>query len=92
VREAEEVECFRLPVSAPLPVLGREGPELQQARFLGMPLQVELPKPFGECSPESLGIRLDLASQHNNVSEAHDDDIAAVARFRRQAWTQRSTA
>jgi hypothetical protein len=37
------------------PVLGRVGPEFQQARFLGMQFQSKRPKPLGEFDPEPLG-------------------------------------
>jgi hypothetical protein len=79
VREAEEVERLRLPESARPPVLGRIGAKFQQPCFLGMQLQVELPKPLGELCPESFGIRLDLESHHDVIGEAHDDDVAVCA-------------
>src|SRR5580704_14550147 len=60
MREAEKVERLRLPLPTRSPVVGRERAELQQARFLGMQFQTELPKTFGELHPELLGIRLDL--------------------------------
>jgi len=42
MREAEEVEGLRLPFSALLPVPGRERPELQKARLVGMQFELEL--------------------------------------------------
>ena len=48
VREAEEVERLGLPLAEPLSVRGRERPELQEARLLGIQLQPELPKPLGK--------------------------------------------
>lgn len=75
-REAEEVDRLRLPESALPPVVGRLGAEFQQPRLLGMPFQVTLPKPFGEFCPESVGIRLDLESQHGVIRIPDDDDVA----------------
>src|ERR1700687_5912831 len=42
VRKADQVERLRFPVSALLPVSGRERSELQQSRFLGMQFQAVL--------------------------------------------------
>jgi len=90
MREAEEVERFRLPESALPPVAGRVGAEFQQPRFLGMQFQVKLPKPFGEFCPESFGIRLDLESQHDVIRIPDDDDVAIGVLLARHAWTHRS--
>src|SRR5260370_11557744 len=43
MREAKEGERFRLPFSALFPCSGREPPELQKSRFVGMQFQAELP-------------------------------------------------
>ena len=75
VREAEEVERFRLPFSALLSVLDREWSELQQARFLRVQFKVELPHSFRQFSPKLLGIRFILESNHDVVSKPHDDHI-----------------
>ena len=48
MRKAEKVERLRLPFSAPLPLVDRKWTELQQARFLGVQLQVELLHAFRE--------------------------------------------
>jgi hypothetical protein len=52
VREAEEVERLRLPLAGALPTLGREGPELQQPRLLGVQLQAELCEPLPQVGQE----------------------------------------
>ena len=75
MREAEKVECLGLPFSTPLPVVDRKRTKFQQPRFLGMQLQVELPHSLGEFRPELFGIRFALESNHDIVSESHDDDI-----------------
>jgi len=51
--------------------------ELQQPRFLGMQLQVELPHAFRELRPELIGIRLAVKSNHDVVRKTHHDDLAA---------------
>jgi hypothetical protein len=80
MREAKEVERFRLPFSALFPVSGREPTELQKPRLVGMQFKLELPKPLGEFHPESLGIRFNLESNHDVVRVSHDDYIAVCSR------------
>src|SRR5258706_2544411 len=75
MREAEKAECLGLPFSTPLPVVDRKRTKFQQPRFLGMQCQVELPHSLGEFRPELFGIRFALESNHDIVSESHDDDI-----------------
>src|SRR5579864_2254259 len=77
VGEAEEVERLRFPFSALLPVFGRERAELQQARFLGMQFQAELPHSLDQFCPEPYGIRFRLEARHNIVSKPHDDHVTA---------------
>src|SRR5882762_5118481 len=74
--KAEKVESLRFPFTTSLPSIDRIGTELQQARFLGMQFQVELPHSFGKFRPELIGIRLAVKSNHDVVSKSHDDDIA----------------
>src|SRR2546427_4002018 len=76
VRKAEKVERLRLPFSTPLPLVDRMRTELQQSRFLGMQLQMELLHAFREFHPELIGIRLAVKSNHDIVRKAHHDDIA----------------
>src|SRR6202795_5162995 len=76
MRKAEKVERLRLPFSTPLPLVDRVRTELQQPRFLGMQLQVELPHSLGEFHPKLLGIRFLLKAQHDIVRESHDDHVA----------------
>src|SRR5437879_1724920 len=78
MREAEKVECLGLPFSTPLPVVDRKRTKFQQPRFLGMQFQVELPHSFREFRPELFGIPFALESNHDIVSESHDDNIAVL--------------
>jgi hypothetical protein len=41
-----------------------------------MQFQVELPHSFREFRPKLIGIRSAVKSNHDIVSESHDDDIA----------------
>jgi hypothetical protein len=77
MREAEEVERFWFPFSAPLPVRGRERPEFQKARLLGMQFERELPKPLRQLRPELFGIGFHLESQYDVIRKPHDDHLAA---------------
>src|SRR6266478_6490194 len=76
MRKSEEVERLRLPFSTPLPLVDRMRTELQQSRFLGMQLQVELLHAFREFRPELLGIRLAVKSNHDIVRKTNHDDLA----------------
>src|SRR6267378_6921590 len=77
MRKSEEVERLRLPFSTPLPLVDRMRTELQQPRFLGMQLQVELLHAFRKFRPKLVGIRLAFKSNHDVVRETHHDDLAA---------------
>jgi hypothetical protein len=57
MREAEEVERFRLPLAGALPALGREGTEFQQPRLLRVQLQAELRESLAQLGQEPLSIR-----------------------------------
>src|SRR5216683_1493118 len=76
MRKAEEVKRSRFLLPALLPVFGRKPSEFQKPRFLGMQLQLELPKSLGEFRPEPLGIRFHLESNHTIIGISHDNDIA----------------
>src|SRR6266404_4716187 len=76
VRKAEKVERLRLPFSTPLPLVDRMRTELQQSRFLGMQLQMELLHAFREFHPELIGIRLAVKSNHDVVRKTHPDHVA----------------
>src|SRR5215470_2259227 len=75
VRKAQEVERLRFPFSTPLPVVHRKRTKLQQSRFLGMQLQVELSHSFLEFCPELIGIRFTLEPNDGVIRESHDDHI-----------------
>src|SRR6266849_796541 len=77
VREAEKVEGLGLCLTAPLALVDRIRAELQQAGFVRMQLQSELPESFLEFLPEPLGIRLVLESEHDVVREPDDYYVAA---------------
>src|SRR5712691_84883 len=75
VREAEERERLG-PAEAPPPaVLGGEPPELDQARLLGVELQVEPGETLHQVRVEPLGVGAVLKADNDVVSEAHDDHI-----------------
>src|SRR5215471_423191 len=76
VREAEKVECLRLPFSTPPPVMDRKGTKLQQPRLGGMQFELELSESLLQLCPEPLGIRLDLEAQHDVIGEPHHDHVA----------------
>src|SRR5215469_12533033 len=73
MREAQEVERLRLPLSTSLPVLDRQRTEFQKPRLLGMQLQVELLHSFLEFRPELVGIRFAVEPDNGVISEPHDD-------------------
>src|SRR5881396_3672415 len=81
VREAEEVERLRLPRAGALSVLGREGPEFQQPRLLGVQLQAELCEPLTQVSQKPLGLRPVLEPHDEVVRVPHDDHVAAGLRL-----------
>jgi len=76
VRKAEEVERFRFPFSTPPPLVDRKRTKFQQARFLGMQFQIELPHSFGKFRPELIGIRFAVKAHHDVIGESHDDYVA----------------
>src|SRR6266404_135441 len=79
MRKAKEVERFRFPFSTPLPLVDRIWTELQQSRFLGMQLQVELLHSFRKFRPKLIGICFAVESNHNVIGKTHDDHIAVCA-------------
>jgi len=74
--KAEEVERFRLPLSALLSVFGRARSELQQTRFLRMQFQAELSHSLDQFCPEPCGVRFQLEPNHDIVCKPHDDHVA----------------
>jgi hypothetical protein len=73
VRKAQEVERFRFPFSASLPVVDRVWTELQQSRFLGMQPHVKLLHTCREFRAELIGIRFAVwvATSHSDGSFIH---------------------
>ena len=76
VRETEEVERFRFSLAAPVSISGREQPELDKPRLIGIQLQPELSEALLKLQLESFGIHLTLKAQHDIVGKSYDDDIA----------------
>ena len=75
VREAEKLERLRLTETPRLPIPGGVAPELDQPRFLGVQLLVELCESFAQVSPEPLRVIPVLETHHEVVGETHDHDI-----------------
>src|SRR6058998_1873090 len=88
VREAEEVERLRLPLAGALSVLGREGPEFQQPRLLGVQLQAELCEPLTQVSQKPLGLRPVLEPHDEVVRAPHDFSVG----FQHRAEAERFLA
>src|SRR5712691_5995174 len=81
VREAEEVERLRLSLVGAPPMFGREGPELQQPRLLGMQLQAELREALAQLRPKPLGVCPVLKPHDEVVRIPHDDHVAVGLRL-----------
>ena len=77
VREAEEVEGRRFPVSARPPGPVGVPTKLDEARFVGMQHQSESREPLAQCGEEAFGLLPMLESDDEVVREAHHDHIAA---------------
>jgi len=76
VREAKKIECLRLPLSTPFSIVGCMEAKLDQARFLGMKLQVELGESLRQLSLKPLGVRPVLKSHDEVIGPADDDNVA----------------
>jgi hypothetical protein len=76
VRESEKRERLGLALTAPTPVVGREGSELDEAGFVGMQFEFELSEALLKFSLEPLGIHLAVEAQHDVIGEPDDDDVA----------------
>src|SRR5438552_736221 len=81
VHEADEVERLRLPLVGAPSVLGREWPELQQPRLLGVQLQAELRQPLAELGQEPLGLLPVLKPDDEVIRVPHDDHVAVGLRL-----------
>src|SRR4249920_3790360 len=75
MREAEEVERFRLPDAPGRPSPGGVPPELQQPGLVGVQLQPELREPLTKIGKELPRIVLVLEPRDEVVGEPHDDHI-----------------
>src|SRR5262245_21373326 len=76
MRETKEVERFRLPEFPLGPVRGREAPELDQPRFLGVQLEGELREALTKLPKEPLSVRSMLETNDEVVGISDDDDVA----------------
>ena len=88
VREAEEVEGLRLPLSGCLPLPGRVATEADQPGFRWVQRQFELAQSFLEIAQERL--RLMLVLEAEMVSSAYRMTITSPVALRRQRWVHRS--
>jgi hypothetical protein len=84
MRKSEKVERLRLSFTTPLPLVDRMRTELQQSRFLGMQLQVELLHALREFRPKLIGIRLAVKSNHESSrpGELHPQALTDSGRER----------
>src|SRR5580704_4953564 len=77
VREAEELERFRLAETTLLSLLGGEPPKPDQPGLLSVQLEIELREPLAKIHPEPLSVLPMLESHHGVVDEPRDDNITA---------------
>ena len=76
VREAQKVECLRLPLATPLSVVCCVVAKLDDARFLGMQFQFKLGEAFRQLVLKPRGVRLVLKAHHEVISPADDNHVA----------------
>ena len=76
MREAEEVESFRPPLSPFLTLLGRVATEADQPGFRRVQCQFELPHSFLQVLQESLRFMLVLKADDGVIRVANDDHVA----------------
>src|SRR3990170_1656016 len=81
VREAEEVERLRLPLPGAPPALSRIRAECQQARLLGVQLQLELREPLAQLCQEPLSVSPVLEPHDDVIRVPHDDHVAVGLRL-----------
>jgi hypothetical protein len=74
--KTKELEGFRFGASAPLAVLRRKAPELNQAGLIRMKRQRELPQPIAHRVPEAAGVSLMLETDDEVVSVPDHDHVA----------------
>jgi hypothetical protein len=77
VREAQEVERFRLAFSPLSPILFREAAKFDDARLIGMQLEAEAREPLAQLRQEPLCFPTILESRDEIVSKAHKDYLSA---------------
>src|ERR671937_1017632 len=80
VDEPQELEGLWLSFSALLSVLGGESPEFQQARFVRVQRQAELPEALPQGDQEPLGLPAVLEPDDEVVQIAHDDHLTQRCR------------
>src|SRR5260370_28685612 len=77
VREAKKIECLRLPLPAPFPIVGCKVAKLDQPRFLGMQSQLELGESLHQILVKPLGVRPVLKSNDEIISKSDDDYVTS---------------
>jgi hypothetical protein len=73
MREAQEIERFRLAFPSSSPVLLGKPSELDPARLVWVKFQPEPPQPFPKCVQKSICVGLLLKSEHTVVRVADDN-------------------
>ena len=81
MREAEKVECLRLPLPGASAGSRPRRPELDQPRLLGMQLQPKLREALAQLGQEPLGVRPVLKPHDEVVRIPHDDHVAVGLRL-----------
>ncbi len=76
VREAEEVEGLRLPVTTLSSISGSEATKFEHACLFRMQFQREATQSLAKLLQKLRGFNLVLEPNQKVVSEAHDDDVA----------------
>ena len=76
MREAEEVESFRLPLSQFLTLLGRVATEADQPGFRRVQRQFERPHSFLQVVQECLRLMLMLEADNGVIRIADDNHVA----------------
>jgi len=81
VREAEEGNRLRSPVTARLTSFGGQLPEFDEARLVFVEHQAERSETLTKVGVHLPRVRLVLKAHHEIVGIAHDDDPSRACRF-----------
>src|SRR6516162_10318582 len=77
VREAQEVERFRLAFATLPPILFRKAAKFDDARLIGMQLKAKLRESFAQLRQEPLCFIPMLESGHEVIGKANEDALSA---------------